>query len=64
MQAEDKMEEFIFSKHSIEQMENRNISMEIALRILEDPKEIIFENEQTIYQSIVPFDNGKDVLLE
>ena len=58
------MEEFIFSKHSIEQMENRNISMEIALRILEDPKEIIFENEQTIYQSIVPFDNGKDVLLE
>ena len=45
-------------------MENRNISMEIALRILEDPKEIIFENEQTIYQSIVPFDNGKDVLLE
>ena len=64
MQAEDKMEEFIFSKHSIEQMENRNISMEIALRILEDPKEIIFENEQTIYQSIVPFDNGKDILLE
>lgn len=58
------MEEFIFSKHSIEQMENRNISTEIALRILEDPKEIIFENEQTIYQSIVPFDNGKDVLLE
>ena len=58
------MEEFIFSKHSIEQMENRNISMEIALRILEDPKEIIFENEQTIYQSIVPFDNGKDILLE
>ena len=57
------MEEFIFSKHSIEQMENRNISMEIALRILEDPKEIIFENEQTIYQSIVPFDNGKEYLV-
>ena len=44
-------------------MENRNISMEIALRILEDPKEIIFENEQTIYQSIVPFDNGKEYLV-
>ena len=57
------MEEFIFSKHSIEQMENRNISMEIALRILEDPKEIILENEQTIYQSIVPFDNGKEYLV-
>lgn len=38
-------------------MGNRNISIEIALKILEDPKEIIFENEQTIYQSIVPFDN-------
>ena len=44
-------------------MENRNISMEIALRILEDPKEIILENEQTIYQSIVPFDNGKEYLV-
>lgn len=57
------MEKIIFSKHSIEQMGNRNISMEIALKILEDPKEIIFENEQTIYQSIIPFDNGKEYLV-
>lgn len=57
------MEKFIFSKHSIEQMGNRNISKEIALKILEDPKEIIFENEQTIYQSIIPFDNGKEYLV-
>jgi hypothetical protein len=57
------MENFIFSKHSIEQMRNRNISMEIVLKILEDPKEIIFGNKQTIYQSIVPFDNGKEYLV-
>jgi hypothetical protein len=57
------MEEFTFSKHSIEQMRNRNISMEIVLKILEDPKEIIFENEQTIYQSIVSFENEKEYLV-
>ena len=47
------MEEFIFSKHAIEQMENRNISMKIILAILENPKEIIVEDEQTIYQSVI-----------
>ena len=57
------MEEFTFSKHSIEQMRNRNISMEIVLKILEDPKEIIFENERTIYQSIVSFENEKEYLV-
>ncbi len=51
------MEEFIFSKHAIEQMNNRNISMETALEILRNPKEIIEDNEQTIYQSIVTFNN-------
>ena len=44
-------------------MRNRNISMEIVLKILEDPKEIIFENEQTIYQSIVSFENEKEYLV-
>lgn len=57
------MGKFIFSKHAIEQMENRNISMEIVLEILEAPKEIISENEQSIYQSIVPFDSGKEYLV-
>lgn len=49
------MEEFIFSKHAIEQMNRRNISMEIALEVLKNPKEIIKENEQIIYQSIFTF---------
>ena len=44
-------------------MRNRNISMEIVLKILEDPKEIIFENERTIYQSIVSFENEKEYLV-
>ncbi len=57
------MEKFIFSKHAIEQMENRNISMEIALKVLEDPKEIIIENEQTIYQSILTFNDTKEYLV-
>jgi hypothetical protein len=49
------MEEFIFSKHAIEQMNRRNISMEIALEVLKNPKEIIEDNEQKIYQSIFTF---------
>lgn len=49
------MDEFIFSKHAIEQMNRRNISMKIALEVLKNPKEIIGGNEQTIYQSIFTF---------
>jgi hypothetical protein len=47
------MDEFIFSKHAIGQMESRNISLQIALAILENPKEIIFEKGLSIYQSVI-----------
>ena len=57
------MQEFIFSKHAIEQMGIRKISMEIALEILENPKEIIIGNEQTIYQSIITSNDTKEYLV-
>lgn len=45
---------FEFSKHSLEQMEIRNISKEIVNFIIENPDMIIEEDElQQIYQKII-----------
>ncbi len=42
-----------FSKHALEELENRSISMEIAEKILANPQQIIEEDgDKKIYQSI------------
>ena len=57
------MEQFIFSKHAIAQMENRNISMETVLKVLKNPNEIIISGDQIIYQSIIVLNNTKEYLV-
>ncbi|MFZ4798592.1 MAG: DUF4258 domain-containing protein [Bacteroidia bacterium] len=43
-----------FSKHALEELENRSISMEIAAKILDNPQQIIEEDgDKKIYQSII-----------
>ena len=43
-----------FSKHALEELENRSISMEIAEKILANPQQIIEEDgDKKIYQSII-----------
>ncbi len=43
--------DFIFSVQAAEQMEKRNISMEITLEVLKNPKQVISNNDKDIYQS-------------
>ncbi len=43
---------FDFSKHAIEQMELREIDIDVAKRILIKPDQIIEELDKRIYQSI------------
>ena len=44
-----------FSKHAIDQMTIRDISMDIVMNIVENPDEMKQEEGMSIYQSIVPF---------
>ena len=48
-----------FSKHSLEQMEIRNISKDTVLRILENYDQIEEVNGKKIYQSIVEIGSKK-----
>ena len=57
------MGKVIFSKHAIAQMENRDISMETVLKVLENPNEIITSGDQIIYQSIIVLNNTKEYLV-
>ena len=52
------MNEIIFSKHALEQMQMRGVSIEIARSILAKPQQIICEPGKKIYQSVVNFDTG------
>ena len=57
------MDDFIFSRHAIEQMKRRSISMEIILEIINKPKQVIHESGKDIYQSIVTFEDNKQYLV-
>ena len=48
-----------FSKHSLEQMEIRNISKDTVLRILENSDQVEEVNGKKIYQSIVEIGSKK-----
>ncbi len=49
---------FVFTKHALEQLEARNISIEIVNSILNQPQQIVQQEEATIYQSIINFKDG------
>ena len=52
-----------FSKHALEQMELRNIPIEIVEAILNSPQQTILELEKKIFQSIVNFENEGEYLV-
>ena len=52
-----------FSKHALEQMKTREISLKIAQSVLDGPQQIITETEKKIYQSIINFDEEDGYLI-
>jgi hypothetical protein len=48
---------FDFSKHALEQMLLRDISVHIVEKVLKNPDEIIDDNDKRIYQSVISFDD-------
>lgn len=46
------------SKHALEQMALRGLSLEIVQMTLKNPKQIITEHGKKIYQSIINFEEG------
>jgi hypothetical protein len=53
---------YIFSEHFIEQMQLRNISLEEAEDVLNNPQQITTEDNLQVYQKIV-YINSKQYLL-
>ena len=51
-----------FSKHALEQMMCRNISIVVANNILRNPQQIVNQGDKTIYQSVVT-ENRKQYLI-
>ncbi len=49
---------FTFSKHALEQMNERGISKELVTEILNDPLEILTEESNSIYQGLT-LENNK-----
>lgn len=56
------MSEFSISNHAKEQMEFRNVSLEVVMSVLTNPQQILTEEGKKIYQSIINFEEG-DYLL-
>ncbi len=54
--------DFAFTKHALEQMEFRNIAFETVQNVLQNPQQIVTEQDYAIYQSIVNFTDGKFLL--
>lgn len=54
---------FDYSKHSIEEMQKRGISMDIVESVLSNPHQIIPQNNNEIYQSIIKFENEGNYLV-
>ena len=57
------MAEFSISNHAKEQMEFRNVSLEVVMSILTNPKQILTEEGKKVYQSIINFDEEGDYLV-
>ena len=57
------METIILSKHAVEQMQARNISIELVNGVLSNPQQIIVESEKKIFQSIVNFEGEGEFLV-
>ena len=57
------MNEIVFSKHSLEQMQLRGITIELAQSILNTPQQIIPEPDKKIYQSIINFEGEGEYLV-
>jgi Domain of unknown function (DUF4258) len=52
------MPEFLVSNHAKEQMEMRQIPLEIVMNILTNPQQVLTEENRKIYQSIINFEDG------
>ena len=57
------MNEIVFSKHSLVQMQQRGIKIELAQSILDTPQQIILEQDKKIYQSIINFEDKGEYLV-
>ena len=55
--------DFIFSKHSIEQLKLRGISKKTVRDVLTNPLQIIDINGKQIYQSIIYYKTGEKYLI-
>lgn len=51
--------QYEFSKHALEQIEKRNIAIDVVEKILGYPQQIIRLPDYTIYQSIIKFEKGE-----
>lgn len=55
---------FRFSNHALEEMEKRKVPISFVETVLEDPQQILQQDEEiTIYQSQMDFGTGKLYLL-
>lgn len=55
---------FKFSNHALEEMERRKIPISIVEAVLQDPQQILQQNEEiTIYQSQLDFGTAKIYLI-
>lgn len=53
---------FIFSDHALQQINLRNISIEIVQRVMESPDQILEQENKRIYQALIRGDD-KDFLI-
>ena len=51
--------EIIFSRHALDQLKTRKISIEIVEKIVKEPQQKIGKPGTIIYQSIVNFEDGE-----
>jgi hypothetical protein len=56
----EKITDFKFSKHAIEQMKRRSISLEVIKNVLLNPEQVKIENDKKVYQSTM--ENGSSLI--
>lgn len=57
------MPEFSISNHAKEQMELRQVSLEVVMSVLTNPQQILTEESKKIYQSIINFEKEGNYLV-
>ena len=57
------MLEITISNHAKEQIELRNIPLQVVMKVLECPQQVITEDGKKIYQSIINFEGEGDYLV-